>query len=156
MVQTVKFIITFLVLIICVTTTANAQESRGRNLFGTWQIVAFRFGEGISVGPREARKFMRLKLRLGETRAQSGREVCTSPVYKSKRMTADEFSYDFRTSLKSIGIRGNHVDVVDIECGGRDWLVPGGTLLKVKEDQMLTLWDGVFFVLKKQRKTNHG
>lgn len=140
-----------LVSIICLTTTANAQESRNQDFFGTWRIVAFRFGHGISVGSRDARKFVGLKLQFGETRAVSGREACASPVYKSKRMTADEFKEDFRTSLKSIGITGDHVDVVDVDCGTANWIVPGATLLKLRNGQMLTIWDGVFFVLKRHK-----
>jgi hypothetical protein len=136
----------FLVSIICF--TANAQE---RDLFGTWQIVSFRFGEGVSVGSRDAKKLLGMKLQFGDKRAVSGHEVCASAVYKSKRMTADEFRDDFRTSLKSIGIKGDHVDIVDVACEGNDWTVPGATLLKVRSGQMLTIWDGVFFILKKQR-----
>jgi hypothetical protein len=147
-----KFIITFLVSVICITATANAQESRERDFFGTWQIVAFRFGQGVSVGPRDAKKLLGMKLKFGDTRAVSGREVCASPVYKSKRMTADEFRDDFRTSLKSIGITGDHVDIVEVDCGRNDWTVPGATLLKVRNGQMLTIWDGVFFVLKRKGK----
>jgi hypothetical protein len=128
------------------------SESAYQELFGTWQIVSFRFGEGVSVGPGDAKKLVGLKLQLGDTRAQSGSEVCDSPTYTSTRMTENEFSYDFRTTLKSIGIRGNHVDVVNVDCGGSNWTVPGAILIKVQDRQMLTNWDGVFFVLKKQRK----
>lgn len=147
-----KFVITFLVFLICITTTATAQESHERDFFGTWQIVAFRFGEGISVGPRDAKKLLGVKLQFKDTRAVSGRDVCASPVYRSNRMTADRFKDDFRTSLKSIGIKGDHVGLVNVECVGSDWTVPGATLIKVQDGQMLTIWDGVFFVLKKQRK----
>ena len=139
----------FLVSIICF--TANAQESHDKDLFGTWRIVAFRFGEGVSVGPRDAKKLLGMRLQFGDRRAVSGRDVCATAVYKLKRMTADEFRDDFRTTLKSIGIKGDHVDVVDVECEGSDWTVPGATLLKVRKGQMLTIWDGVFFILKRQR-----
>ena len=142
----------FLVSVICFTSTANAQEFRQQELFGTWRIVAFRFGDGVSAGAREAKKLVGVKLRLGDTRAQSGGEVCESPTYKSKRMTEDEFNYDFRTSLNSIGILSNHVDVVNVECGGRNWIVPGATLIKAQDGQMLTIWDGVFFLLKRAKE----
>ena len=128
------------------------SESADHDLFGTWQIVSFRFGKGVSVGPGDAKKLLGLKVQLGDTRAQSGSEVCDSPTYTSERMTENEFSYEFRTSLKSMGIRGNHVDVVNVDCGGSNWIVPGATLIKAQDRQMLTIWDGVFFVLKKQRK----
>ena len=147
-----KVVITFLLSIICITTTANAQVSSERDAFGMWKIVAFRFGEGISVGPRDARKLLGVKLQFGDTRAVSGRDVCASPVYTAQRMTAVQFRDDFRTSLKSIGLKGNHVDIVNVECRGSDWIVPGATLIKVQDGQMLTIWDGVFFVLKRQRK----
>jgi len=134
----------------CLCSTANAQKAANQDLFGNWRIVAFRFGEGISVGPGEAKKLLRKNVQLSSMRAVFGNDICSSPVYESKRMTAEQFSQEFKTSLKSIGIRDDHVDLVNIQCSGSDWLVPGAILLKVRNGQMLTLWDGVFFVLKKQ------
>lgn len=145
-----KFIVTFLVFIICIATTSNAQESHERDFLGTWRIVAFRFGQGVSVGARDAKKLLGMKLQFGDTRARSGRDDCAAPVYKSTRMTADEFREDFRTTLKSIGIKGDHVEVVNVDCEGSDWTVPGATLIKVQDRQLLTIWDGVYFVLRKK------
>lgn len=132
--------------ITCLSVTAHAQQSTDVN--GTWQIVAYRFGEGISVGPREAKQFLRTKIRFSADRATSGRDVCNQPGYQSERIKADEFATRFRTSLKAIGIKAKEVEVIEVQCNGSTWIVPG-SLLIVSNGQMLTLWDGVFFVLKK-------
>jgi hypothetical protein len=82
----------------------------------------------------------------------SGREVCAQPVYESKRISIEQFFREFKTSPKSIGIKRDYIDLLNVQCGGTDWTVPGSLLLKNSNDQMLTLWDGVFFVLKKQSR----
>jgi hypothetical protein len=135
---------------ICLSNNAYAQESPQQNLYGNWQIVAYRFGDGISVGPREARRLLGKKISFSSGRAVSGREVCAQPVYESKRLDVEQFLREFKTSPKSIGIKRDYIDVLNVHCGGTDWTVPGSLLLKIPNGQILTMWDGVFFVLKKQ------
>ena len=142
------------ILATCLYAAAAAQEPR-RELQGTWQIVSYRFGDGISVGPRDAKRFVGRKILLSAKRAVSGREVCAQPTFESKRMDGDQFATEFRTSLKSIGISAKDVELVEVQCGGSDWLVPGSTLIiskgeTISKGQTLTMWDGVFFVLKKR------
>lgn len=132
----------------CLYSVAAAQEPP-RDLQGTWQIVSYRFGDGISVGPRDAKRFVGRKIQLSDKRAVSGREVCAQPTYESKRMDANQFSTEFRTSLKTIGISAKDVKLVEVQCVGSDWLVPGSILI-ISKGQTLTMWDGVFFVLKKR------
>ena len=135
--------------ITCAGICANAQEARRSTLYGTWQVVSYHFGEGVSVGPREARKLLGMKIRFNSERAVSGRDVCSRPTYESKRMGAEEFLREFKTSLRSIGIEQQEVEVVNIRCGGEDWTAPGATLLKIEKGRVLTTWDGVFFGLQK-------
>ena len=137
--------------IACAGICAKAQDIRRANLYGTWQVVSYRFGDGVSVGPREARKLLGMKLRFSSERAVSGRDTCARPTYESKRMSAEDFLREFRTSLGSIGMKQQEVEVVNIRCGGEDWTAPGATLLKFEKGRMLTTWDGVFFGLKKVR-----
>jgi hypothetical protein len=125
------------------------QESRYRKFYGTWQVVSYRFGDGVSVGPDDARKLLGLKIRLGAKRAESGRDVCEQPSYELKRMDADQFLREFKTSLTSIGIKRRTVELLNVQCDAEDWRVPGGTMLIVEKGRMLTMWDGVFFSVKK-------
>lgn len=127
----------------------KAQEVRRSDLDGTWQVVSYHFGDGVSVGPRDASKLLGMKIRFNSDRAVSGRDACTEPKYESKRMSAEEFLREFRTSLRSIGIKQRDVEVVNIRCDGEDWSVLGCTLFKTEKGRMLTTWDGVFFGLKK-------
>ena len=137
--------------ITCAGICAKAQEARSSNFYGTWQVVSYRFGDGVSVGPRDARKLLGMKIRFSSDRAVSGRDICSRPTYESKRLGAEEFLREFKTSLQSIGIKQQEVEVVNIRCGGDDWTAPGATLLKIEKGRMLTTWDGVFFGLKKVR-----
>jgi hypothetical protein len=126
---------------ICVSNSANAQQFRQQDLYGTWQIVAYRFGDGISVGPREAKTLVGKRIRFSSQSAMSGREVCAQPVYESKRISIEQFFREFKTSPKSIGIKRDYIDLLNVQCGGTDWTVPGSLLLKNSNGQMLTLWD---------------
>ena len=102
------------ILTMCLYSWAAAQGPQ-RDLQGTWQIVSFRFGEGISVGARDAKRFVGRKIHLSAERAVSGREVCAQPTYESKRVDADQFFTEYRTSLKSIGIKAKDLELVEVE-----------------------------------------
>ena len=123
-----------------------------RDLYGTWRIVSYRFGEGISVGPDDARKLLGLKIVFGSERAESGESVCELPTYQSKRIDADQFLREFKTSLKSLGIKRSAIELLNVQCYDEDWPAPGSTLLIVDKGRMLTMWDGVFFDMKKVSK----
>ena len=139
---------TILIVIGSLANTANGQPNHS-HLFGTWQIVGSRFGDGISVGSRDAKKLLGKRIRFSVDRASLGSDRCSSAVYESRRIAKEEFVMEFKTSLRSIGIKSNHVDVLTVRCGNNHWVAPGGLLLKLPGGSMLTLWDGVFFVLKK-------
>jgi hypothetical protein len=51
--------------------------------------------------------------------------------------------------LEALDIDSDYVETTALKCEGRGWAPPQSLLLKVKEDEMLMLWSGVFLVLKR-------
>lgn len=136
----------------CLGVGAQAQPSHHQDLYGTWQIVGYSFGDGVSVGTSEAKKLIGTRIRFEAERAVSKGDVCAQPAYGSRRIDAGEFFREFRTSLKSIGIKNKDIAVLDVKCSGETWNAPGSLLLILNEGRVLTPWDGVFFVMKKVSK----
>jgi hypothetical protein len=123
----------------------------GDSIFGSWRVVAYRFGDGPSVGEREARVLLGAAVRYGRRRGGFGWEICTSPPYETTRVTEEQFFREYRTSLRSIGIGGGAAEVVEVRCRGQHWTSPGSLLIRLRGGRMLTLWDGVYFVLVRRQ-----
>ena len=119
------------------------------SLFGDWKTVAYRFAEGTPGGAApDAERFIGTKVRLYSDGAEVGVKACDSPAYESKRSTKEELLRDPGIDLKALGVKGEYVETVNIKCEGGGWQPPTSLLLKIKDNEMLMLWDGVFLVLK--------
>jgi len=121
------------------------------SVFGSWRVVAYRFGDGPSVGEREARTLLGAAANYGRRRAGFGAEVCSSPSYETTRVAEEQFFREYRTSLRSIGIGAGSAEVVEVRCRGQHWASPGSLLIRLRGGRMLTLWDGVYFVLERRQ-----
>ena len=117
--------------------------------FGNWTVVAYRFPEGDATGGRELAKLIGTRIRLNPDNATVGAKTCSAPEYES--IDDQEFSRELGISLKNIGIKTNHADMIVVKCDGNGWSPPRSLLVKLPEGGMLMLWDGVFLVLKKER-----
>ena len=82
--------------------------------------------------------------------AQHHQIECQNPVYKTERIDSDKFRFLYRASFHELGIQGETVEIIEIGCPG-NWIAPGSEIIKVNNDQIYTLWDGVFFLLEKQK-----
>jgi hypothetical protein len=71
---------------------------------------------------------------------------CRTPIYRAAVVTASDFQLQYRVTLTALGINADSVRIVDISCNGK-WTVPGSSLIHASSDRVLTVWDGVFFVL---------
>ncbi|OLV17294.1 hypothetical protein [Deinococcus marmoris] len=119
------------------------------SIFGTWEVTAYRFGDGISVGEDQAKANLGKMLTYSANRAVSD-ESCDTPTYSLARTTDQAFLENYRTSLASIGIKGSAVETVTIRCAGNDWTEFGATVFRISDREALTLWDGVYYVLERQ------
>jgi hypothetical protein len=128
--------------------------ARGLPPFGSWKVDAYRFGDGSPNGATPAPELSGLvgtRVRLASDQAAVGAKVCFSPAYQSRRATKEEFSRGLGIELESIGIKAGYADTIAVRCEGTGWAPPQSLLVKLSEDGMLMLWDGVFLVLKRER-----
>ncbi|HKY45357.1 MAG TPA: hypothetical protein VJM50_19855 [Pyrinomonadaceae bacterium] len=115
--------------------------------FGVWKVVAYRLADG---GPesRELEKLIGVRVNLQTNRAEVGEEICSLPAFEDKRASNEELFRELTVALKSIGVQES-AEMITISCKGSGWQPPQSLLVKVREGEMLMLWEGVFLVLKR-------
>lgn len=126
---------------------------RALSPFGSWTVLAYRFGDGASDKAPDApdvTKLIGTRVRLEPARAEVGVKVCPSPAYQSRLFTNQEFSRALGVTLESVGINSNHAAAIIVKCEGSGWAPPQSLLLELSDGHMLILWDGLFLVMGKR------
>lgn len=73
------------------------------------------------------------------------------PLYKVERLSQDKFFSEFHNYPFELGINGNSVVVIDVLNGEGNEVVNPGTLLVVRgKNHILTLWNGVYYLLSRE------
>lgn len=104
------------------------------------------------MGREEADSWVGKVARYTEKKASFDGTVCESPLYKRRALQAEELYSEFRISPQSLGYKEGPIEIIEVYCGNREWVTPGGMLLRVGENQLYLTWDGVFFRLQKQEQ----
>jgi hypothetical protein len=123
--------------------------------FGSWKAVDYRLADGspdVASPAPELAELLGTRVRLHADRAEVGGRVCTSLAYENKRATKEELFRQFGIRLESLGINAEYAETINLKCEGGGWRPPQSLLVKVSEGEMLMLWDGVFLVLKRERR----
>ena len=113
-------------------------------ILGSWQVVSSRCPGVCAMSAAESAEWHGTIARYTASVARFGGDSCATPSYSRRRLTDREFIRGFRTSLRSIGITANSVDVIEVGCNGRG-TKPGSFLIIKDPGHILTVWDGVFF-----------
>ncbi|MCF6356125.1 MAG: hypothetical protein L3J26_13700 [Candidatus Polarisedimenticolaceae bacterium] len=71
-------------------------------------------------------------------------------------MEALDFHIDFRIHPRSLGFGEGSVETLRIHCGTGEWAAPGSFLLRTGADELFTVWDGVFFLLRREGGAIYG
>ena len=72
------------------------------------------------------------------------------PLYEVERLSQGRFFSEFHNYPNELGINGNLVVVIDVLNRKGNKVVNPGTLLVVRGKNILTLWDGVFYLLARR------
>lgn len=115
--------------------------------FGTWKVMAYRSADGAK--PQELEDLIGGRVNLQFHRAEVGADFCTSPAFEDQRSSNEELSRELGIELKSFGVQAESVEAIKIKCEGIGWQPPQSLLIKVRDGEMLMLWEGVFLVLKR-------
>ena len=128
------------------------SAARAMPPFGTWKVIAYRSIDGAlnQADSKELEKLIGARVNLQVNRAEVGADVCTFPAFEDTRSPNAALLQDLATALKSVGVQADSADMVTISCKGDGWQPPQSLLVKVREGEMLMLWEGVFLVLKRE------
>lgn len=116
--------------------------------FGNWRVVDYKFADGSTEADPLLARLIGKSVRLQSRTADVGSKFCSAMAYEDRRISKDELNRQLGIKLDSLGIVADYVQTTNLKCEGGGWAPPQSLLLKVKEDEMLMLWDGVFLVLK--------
>ncbi|MFZ0063123.1 MAG: hypothetical protein WAL47_13925 [Pyrinomonadaceae bacterium] len=118
--------------------------------FGSWKILAYRFGEGPASGANTAPDAARLiggRVILTLERVEVGGKVCSAPAFQSRQFTREEFARELGIELKTLGLTTSQADSIIIRCEEKGWQPPQSMLIQLPEGGMLILWEGLFLTL---------
>jgi len=118
--------------------------------FGSWKVLAYRFGDGPASGGNTAPDTARLiggRVNLTLERAEVGGRVCSAPAFQSRQFTREEFARELGIELKTLGLTTSQADSIIIRCQEKGWQPPQSLLLQLPDGGMLILWEGLFLTL---------
>ena len=121
--------------------------------FGEWTIAAYRFADGTPANrSKKLDLFIGKKVAFDFTRAEVNKNPCATLDFQDERLTNEEFSRKLGFAAKSIGVNAELIETTNIKCEVSGWRPPNSLLIKVSDNELLMLWDGVFLVLKERRR----
>jgi len=121
--------------------------------FGSWKVVAYKFAQPGPTPKRDPNleKLIGARVRIQADRAEVGGKGCSSMAYEDRQASKEELDRELGVRLESIGMNAEYAETTKVRCDGSGWAPPQSLLIKVKEGEMLMLWNGVFLVLKRER-----
>lgn len=119
--------------------------------FGSWKVVGYKFADGSANPEPQILKLVGTRVRFQPDTAQVEAKVCSSLAYEDKRASREELN-QLGMNLESLGIAGDYAKTTKLKCERGGWAPRQSLLLKMKEGEMLMLWNGVFLVLKRERQ----
>ena len=145
--QTVFLVNLLLVLLLL---TACGQDGKVPFIQGTWVVIDHKAPSISAMSEEEADSWVGKVAQYTKRKASFDGEVCESPTYKPSTMQTQDLWTGFRISPESLGYKEGPIEVVEVYCENSEWVTPGSTLIRVGEDRLFTVWDGVFFQLQKR------
>jgi hypothetical protein len=130
------------------------NSARALPPFGSWKVVGYKFAQQGPASKQDPNleELMGTLVRLQPDRAEVGGKACSSVAYEDRQASNEELDRELGVRLESIGMNAEHAETTKVRCDGSGWAPPQSLIIKVKEGEMLMLWNGVFLVLKKERE----
>jgi hypothetical protein len=87
-------------------------------------------------------------VRLEPGRARVGDRTCSGATYTRRALSVETFTEAYRVTPQQLSLTADPIALVDVTCESGA-LELGSTLVLVSDTRMLSMWDGVFYVLTK-------
>ncbi len=102
---------------------------------------------GVSAqSPADAGRQVGTVVSLEAGRVRVGDRTCSGATYTRRSLAVETFVEAYRVTPQQLSLSGDPIALIDVTCesGG---LELGSTLVVKSDTAMLTMWDGVFYVL---------
>jgi len=115
---------------------------------GEWKVSSV-ITPGVSAqSPADAGRQVGTVVSLQAGRVRVGDHTCNGATYTRRALSVETFAEAYRVTPQQLSLSGDPIALVDVTCesGG---LELGSTLVLKSDTAMLTMWDGVFYVLSR-------
>jgi len=126
--------------------TACGPSGPPEPFHGDWKVSSV-IAPGVSAqSPADAGRQVGTVVSLQAGRVRVGDRTCSGATYTRRALSVETFAEAYRVTPQQLSLSGDPIALVDVTCesGG---LELGSTLVLKSDTTMLTMWDGVFYVL---------
>ena len=119
---------------------------------GRWTIVDHRIPAVAAMTDAEATRWHGRTLSFSESNAMSPADTCRGAVYRNQNVSTFSLLRQFRATPGALGFEGRaQLGTTEVFCTTGRWTTAGGFLIWVDSTRVYTVWDGVFFGLRRSR-----
>lgn len=136
-------IITFIAVVALV---ACGSSGPPEPFHGEWKVTSVVTAATSAAPSAEASGRIGLVVSLEPGRARAGDHTCSGATYSRRSLSPETFSEAYRVTPQQLALSSDPIPLVDVTCASGD-LQLGSTLVLKSDTSMLTMWDGVFYVL---------
>lgn len=121
--------------------------------FGKWVVSKVSGTSRISaMSEAEIKSFIGKKAEYNRRLAAFDGESCENPIYKKETLSEADFFSGFRSSFENLDLQGKSVTIFYVfENQSNPWINPGSSLIIKDNNTLITIWEGVFFEMKRDK-----
>lgn len=130
---------------------ATSETVSSPSPIGEWVVINHRIPGISAMTNEEAARWHGRIVHFGTKEATSRMDSCQQPVYRYYTALADSLLHDeFHNAPADLGLQPTvRLGLTEVFCGGTRWTAMGGLLIWVAQNRLYTVWDGVFFELRR-------
>ncbi len=117
--------------------------------YGTWAVVGHSCPHICAMSGEAADAWLGRAMTVSATGLSFGESSCTNVSFVRTASSAADFFRDWRVAPATLGVEQGEIEEVEVLCDGEEWIAPGSLLIVKDQNEMLTVWDGVFFELRR-------
>jgi uncharacterized membrane protein len=130
----------------------GCAEQRPAAPLGDWTVGGHRIPGTSAMNDAEAMAWHERPARFTTGMAVFGADTCRGPSYDAHELRGDSLlAVDYHADPAVFGLsQGARIRRIEVRCDSTAWAAPGGTLLLMPSGTLYTVWDGVFFELRRK------
>ena len=113
---------------------------------GDWKVTSVLAPGPSATAPADASSRVGTVVSLAPGKASAGDRTCRGASYSRRSLAAETFVEAYRVTPQQLALSADPIALVDVTCESGELQI-GSTLVLKSDTSMLTVWDGVFYVL---------